>query len=88
MTHKHFAIHLLTASAAALTISSIISTSPARAQTPGIQEDSIGEQIYNFLYNQVKPTQAPAVYPDPSTGQPQPWQPQNNMPYGYSGVRG
>lgn len=52
-------------------------------------EPSWQEKTYNYLNDLMQPDQAPAVYPDPQTGQPVPVTPNNQrVPRGFMGVRG
>jgi len=64
------------------------------ALTPGARAEGWFDSFAQWSFNQLQPLlqspQAPAVYPHPETGQPTPWQPQNDrLFYGSSlGARG
>lgn len=89
MSHRPF-IALVAASGVLTAASLIVAVRPAQAQQNWYQpyEPSLSEKIYDFVQPYLSPAPAPAVYPDPLTGQPRSWSPSEGIGGSVMGPRG
>ena len=76
---------LIAASGLMAAASVIGAARPAQAQQNWYQtyQPSVSERVYDFVRPYLSPVPAPAVYPDPLTGQPRSWSPSPNQRFGW-----
>lgn len=87
----HRSVLALIAASGVMAAASVICTArSAQAQQSWYQqyEPSVSEKIYDFVRPYLSPAPAPAVYPDPLTGQPRPLLPSHGIGSSVMGPRG